>query len=352
MACLLGGSSSGLLFPLMATPFVEYTEGGLRWLVVLCMGLGLILGGACTIAVRFTLARRISALATERQVHVAKLDRVMTLLGEDGKHLQAATEKLGSATAAQNQIITRQAAALQETQVTAQEIKQTSLLAAQKADGILQLVERANTVSGSGRESIDRTLQGMAEIRTQVEEIAQRIGSLSERTRRIGDITRTVKSLADQSNMLALNAAIEAVRSGEHGRGFAVVAREIRNLADQSIKSTLQVGEILEDVGAAIQVAVAITAKGTRRIEEDVQQARSSGEVLRELAEIVKENSDVARQISAAVTQQNLGIEQIFLAVSDQTRMMDETVKSLNATTEAANLIQDVAGSISKLLGK
>src|SRR4030095_10146168 len=103
--------------------------------------------------------------------------------------------------------------------------------------------------------------------RDQVKDMSAKIRELDERARQIANITVTVKDIADQSNMLALNAAIEAVRSGEHGKGFGVVAREIRTLADQSIQATTRVREILQDVSAAVSVAVTMTEKGTARVE-------------------------------------------------------------------------------------
>ncbi len=166
--------------------------------------------------------------------------------------LNETVRDLESLSAAQNQSVTIQATALQETQVTAQEIKQTSQMAARKAEDILAMAEKADEIGRAGEASVEQSLAGLTDIRHQVREIAQKIADLTDRTRQIGSITDTVKDLADQSNMLALNAAIEAVRSGEHGKGFGLVAREIRRLADQSIQSTGRVKEILDNITEAI----------------------------------------------------------------------------------------------------
>jgi methyl-accepting chemotaxis protein len=300
--------------------------------------------------IKVTTRDEVGELAAAFAQMVEKLKDVLRALQESVQHLTNAGNELGQSTADQSQTVTRQATALQQTQVTAQEIKQTSMLAAEKADAVLQLAEKADEVSTQGAAAIEKSLGGLNEIRSQVEEIAAQIAQLSQRTRQIGGITETVKDLADQSNMLALNAAIEAVRSGEHGKGFTVVAREIRSLADQSIQATIRVREILEDISGAIRVAVSITERGSQKIEGGLLQVKQSGENLRELSNIVKENSSAARQIAAAVSQQNVGISQIFSAVTDQTMMMDETLQRLETTTQAASVLKDLSQRVSDVV--
>ena len=294
----------------------------------------------------------VGELAAAFKLMVEKMKEVLRALQESVQLLTNAGGELSQSTNDQSQTITRQATALQETQVTAQEIKQTSLLAAQKAETVLKLTEKADQVSSQGEAAIELSLGGLTDIRSQVDEIAQKIVQLSERTAQIGGITQTVKDLADQSNMLALNAAIEAVRSGEHGKGFAVVAREIRSLADQSIQATNRVREILEDISGSIRGAVAITEKGSQKIEGGLLQVKVSGENLRQLSNIVKDNSAAVRQIAAAVSQQNAGITQIFSAVTDQTRMMDETMRRLETTTQAASTLKDLSQRVSEVVGR
>ena len=306
--------------------------------------------GDLTQAIQVTARDEVGELAEAFVQMVEKMKEVLRALQESVQLLTNAGGELSQSTNDQSQTITRQATALQETQVTAQEIKQTSLLAAQKAETVLKLTEKADQVSSEGEAAIEQSLGGLTEIRSQVDEIAQKISQLSERTQQIGGITQTVKDLADQSNMLALNAAIEAVRSGEHGKGFAVVAREIRSLADQSIQATNRVREILEDIGGAIRVAVSITERGSQKIEGGLLQVKQSGENLRELSNIVKDNSSAVRQIAAAVSQQNAGITQIFSAVTDQTKMMDETMRRLETTTAAAGVLKDLSQRVSDVV--
>ncbi|QSQ20396.1 methyl-accepting chemotaxis protein [Pyxidicoccus parkwayensis] len=250
---------------------------------------------------------------------------------------------LQAAAAQQERNVARQAAALQETQVTAQEIKQTSLLASEKADAVLTVAARAEEVGQAGEEDIRDSLGGFQSLLAQSRQMTDRISQLNERTRQIGGITQTVKDLADQSNMLALNAAIEAARSGEHGKGFGVVAREIRSLADQSIDSTVRVRDILNELGNAILSTARMTEAGHARVEAGLEQVRSSGERLKELATIIRDNAAAVRQIAGAVAQQNAGISQIFGAVTDLSSMMNDTQQGLAATTRAATHLREVS---------
>ncbi|MDP9151064.1 MAG: methyl-accepting chemotaxis protein [Myxococcota bacterium] len=266
------------------------------------------------------------------------------------QRLAHSVTKLSASTAEQSETVERQASALRETQVTAEEIRQTSTLAAQKAQTVLEYAERAESISRTGEVAVGQSLAALRDIRAQVEEIAQRITSLGERAMRIGQVTQTVKDLADQSNMLALNAAIEAVRAGEHGKGFSVVAREIRSLADQSIEATQQVRDMLEDISEAIRGAVAITEKGSQRIDAGLLQVKTSGEQLSQLSTIVKDNSQAVRQINTAVGQQNGAIAQILGALSSQGTLMRDTMARLEATDDAVKTISDASRSLVQIV--
>lgn len=66
--------------------------------------------------------------------------------------------------------------------------------------------------------------------------------ALDASLQRVTGIANLIRGVAEQTNLLALNATIEAARAGEAGRGFSVVAAEVKELADQTARSTGEIG--------------------------------------------------------------------------------------------------------------
>jgi methyl-accepting chemotaxis protein len=281
-----------------------------------------------------------------------QLSALPRTLQQSASQLVEAGATLRHANDAQRRALTTQATAIQETNVTAQEIKQTSNLTAQRAEEVLHVVRHAEHLSRAGTIALEETTAGFSAIRDSVFAIRGKMERLQTSAQQIGEITQTVTDLADQSNMLALNAAIEAVRSGEHGKGFGVVAREIRLLADQSIRATARIRTILDEVGNAVGDAVSMTDVGAAQVEGGLEKVRTSEESLRQLSLMVKESSTAVTQITVAVSQQNAGFAQIFNAVADLSRSMDSAMERLESTQEAAQTLQNVSAQVTRVAGQ
>jgi methyl-accepting chemotaxis protein len=84
------------------------------------------------------------------------------------------------------------------------------------------------------------------------------MGQLSEQAISIGDVTKAVSQVSDETNLLALNAAIEAARAGDHGRGFAVVADEVRALAETSERGARDVQHLAAQIQEQVKSVAAM----------------------------------------------------------------------------------------------
>lgn len=282
---------------------------------------------------------------------LARLRILPVQLSEAVQTIAEATLALEKSMEGQGQLVTRQATALQQTQVTAEEIRLTSQAAARMAETVLGTALQAESLGTDGEKGVEATLGALNGIRAQVDAASGKFAELRDSARQVSRITAAVKELADQSNILALNAGIEAVRAGEHGKGFALVAREIRRLADQSVQSTAQVRTILEGIERAIDDAAKDSASGSRGAEEGMEKAKRGGEALRALAGLIKASGESARQIATAVSQQNAGITQVFSAVEDQNRMMEETLRGLEESRQNASRLRGLNAGLSKIVG-
>ena len=230
-------------------------------------------------------------------------------------------------------------AAVSETVATVDEVAQTADQAAERARTVADGAQRAAELGRTGRRAVDESVAGMAQVRAQVESIGTSILALAEQAQAIGEIINAVTDIAEQTNLLALNAAVEAARAGDAGRGFAVVAGEIKALAEQSKRSTVQVRQILGEVQRATNGAVMATEQGTKQVVAANRQVDEAGQTIRSLADAVADAAQAAAQIVASSGQQAIGMEQIRQAIGN---IHEATQQNLTASRQSEQAAQDL----------
>src|SRR5690606_12665045 len=116
----------------------------------------------------------------------------------------------------------------------------------------------------------------------------------------IRTVTALISDIAEQTNLLALNAAIEAARAGEHGKGFAVVAEEVRNLAEQSKRSTEDIGTMIDAMITNVSKAVASTEEGHKRVGEGLEATKRTSDVFHNIENATQDVGEKVSAVSAA----------------------------------------------------
>ena len=216
----------------------------------------------------------------------------------------------------------QQSARLQETAASMDQLSGTVRHNADAAREAARLADSASEVAARGGDVVGQMVGTMNDI--------------SASSRRIGDISGVIDSIAFQTNLLALNAAVEAARAGEQGRGFAVVAGEVRNLAQRSATAAREIKAL---IGASAE-----------KVEAGSRLADHAGSTMSDMVAQVKQVTALIQQISSATAEQSGGIEAVSATVSkldlvtQQTSALvsQGTVAAGDLTRQAARLVRAV----------
>ena len=224
----------------------------------------------------------------------------------------------------------------------------------QKAEASSAAAGRVDTIAKQGRDAVTGAVSQMTEISASVEQSAQAIRMLAERSTEIGQISDTISSIAEQTNLLALNAAIEAARAGEAGRGFAVVADEVRKLAEESGSAASKIAGLIASIQNETQEAARRMEQGTKDVEEGRTVIVQAGEAFQTITEAVGGLATQADAILSGARASAERAENLVKVMADihasSESVTSETHSVSAATEEQAATMDDVAEASRKLL--
>ena len=283
-----------------------------------------------------------------------RVEELMATMRDATAHLSTATADILASTSQHSVGVQEQAAAITETVATVAQIAHSAAQASERARLMGEVARQNLEIGAQGQRDVEGSIVAMGRLREQVDSTAENMLSLADQAKAVGEIVATINDIAEQTNLLSLNAAIEAARAGEHGRGFAVVAGEVKALADQSKKATVQVRQLLGEIQRATQTAVFSIEQVTKGVGEAVEAGGRSESTIRALAETLADAAQTAAQIVASAGQQAAGMGQINLAMKDLevisrqevivTRQVEQAARNLSELN--ARLTRIEAGSV------
>jgi hemerythrin-like metal-binding protein len=187
---------------------------------------------------------------------------------------------------------------------------------------------------------------------TNVTLAAERVVLLGAAAKDINQVTEVITDIAEQTNLLALNATIEAARAGEAGKGFAVVASEIKGLAAQTARATLDIKEKIR----GIQVSTEDTVKDVNQITQVIGEVT---DIVSAIAAAIEEQSVSATQVAENIDQASAGIVEVNENVAQSSQVSTEIAQDISMVhsvsremTQRSNQMKQSAQDLSELSGK
>ncbi len=210
------------------------------------------------------------------------------------------------------------------------------------------VANRAVEIASKGSQVVHGTINGMDNIRGQIQETAKRIKRLGESSQEIGDIVSLINDIADQTNILSLNAAIQASMAGDAGRGFAVVADEVQRLAERSSAATKQIAALVKTIQTDTNEAVISMEQTTTEVVSGAKQAQDAGVALEEIESVSTSLAALIRNISEATIQQAKSATEVSKTMSVIKEITDQTVENTGATSKSIGELTTMANEMHK----
>ncbi|WP_312935702.1 methyl-accepting chemotaxis protein [Pseudomonas sp.] len=209
-----------------------------------------------------------------------------------------------------------------------------------------KVAERSVAIANKGNEVVHNTIQGMDNIREQIQDTAKRIKRLGESSQEIGDIVSLIDDIAEQTNILALNAAIQASLAGEAGRGFAVVADEVQRLAERSSSATRQIEALVRTIQTDTNEAVISMEQTTAEVVRGARLAQDAGVSLAEIEGVSQTLAELILSISDAAQLQTSSAGQISHTMSVIQQITAQTSAGSGATADSIRHLARMASEM------
>jgi len=230
----------------------------------------------------------------------------------------------------------------------------------------LNNISETITIAKEGKENMQAVTVSMSDAKDGMAALEESIQAVGDVAIKIDEITTTISSIADETNLLALNASIEAARAGEAGRGFAVVATEIKKLAETSSEAALEISSLINSVTSQINETVKQSEKSMDQISSSVdsvyvaadkfnsiyESIELTNNIVEDIIEQIKNVNDVSSTMAAITEEQSASAEEIEATAVSIRELADTVSENSASVNDDAKELADTATTLKEHISK
>ncbi len=256
-------------------------------------------------------------------------------LRESAREAAAASEQITEAIDEVAKGAEQQASISQETDEKVNQFLKVATQLEGQSHVVIETAKSTQESIFSNQTILEKLIEGVQSLALATSDSSVEVVKLEDRTKQIKKIIERTNQIASQTNLLALNASIEAARAGEHGKGFAVVANEVRKLAVESNKTTVEIDTIIKLILESIEVVSGKMADSTEKANSE---SRSAELAKNALTEIVHSMDHVLKSVQS--------MDELLMEQKEYIHtIQDYSKEGLSYAIQASSSTQEVAAS-------
>jgi len=227
----------------------------------------------------------------------------------------------------------------------------------EQSDQIKRISDQSSQSSQQGQQIVQQLKQSNEQSIQASQGIRAGIEQLSTKVQDISQITDTIESISNETNLLALNASIEAARAGEHGKGFSVVASEVQNLAEQTKQSAVQIQQMIQGIKEETTATAGIMSSTMDRFAELDEAVHATEHEFNAISTLISqtivETNAMAKELNTLLEQNDLITKAMHgaahvsqenaAAIEEITASTDEQVTAISNVAKAAERLNELS---------
>ncbi|MDR2869366.1 MAG: bacteriohemerythrin [Deferribacteraceae bacterium] len=205
----------------------------------------------------------------------------------------------------------------------------------------------AHKTAENGSEMLRLSVEKIHELNDAVLRSSANVDTLAASVEKITNVLGIIDDIAEQTNLLALNAAIEAARAGEAGRGFAVVADEVRKLAENTVRATLEISNMLQTVNKDVKDTISVMQEGIHMSKETEETTTSLFTEIQAIIELVLSISSKVEGMVSVLQRQSdatistvVQVKAVASSADENNRITQENVSQVEGLKNLANRLE------------
>ncbi|UQG61327.1 methyl-accepting chemotaxis protein [Marinobacter sp. M3C] len=283
---------------------------------------------------------------------ISKIRDSMNQVMVSAEHVEQAARDIASkAGASEREVVSQRdntdqvASATTEMAASALQVQENAITTTRKSAATAE-------AAGLGEELAQSAVGGIETLNAEVQNGAQRIEALNQRTAKMTAMLETISNIADQTNLLALNAAIEAARAGEAGRGFSVVADEVRALASRTQVSTADIRDTINGLKEEVMGCLSTMRGASDLASQQVDAILKVQAELKTIAQATREITSLNQEMESAANEQSNVSDAINQNVIEISRSAEQTTLEAQQTAQIAAELLVMAENLRQTIGQ